>query len=418
MAFSTTDTEITYTGDGVDKTFAIPFDHDPRYIRVRLIDLSDPDVPVITDLDQDTDYTVSGGEVVLDSSMTAPSATDRLYIFRETTDTRPTDYNTYQFPYPTVNAEMDRISQRLQEIRTSLEKKLELSDEAVFAGKTLTADEIVDAIEALAEIQDAIANGGAGLPAGGVDGDFIQKLGTSAEWVPGSYEGFSARFNENFSSTSLDDTIRKILNFAYLGPLISLGTSPSASVREKGAVVSSVTLNATTTKRSDPITAVRFYRNAGLINTVGSPNANGGLESYTDNTPFSDNVSFYAQVDDGTTTVTSNTVTFPFVYPYYVGVGAQGLNAAGIAALTKLVIASSASVPVTTSPTSQVFYFAQPAAYPVLTSILDPNGFETIGSYLTRLVTITGLDGTAQSYRVYELSTPTTQVNFTNTYKR
>ncbi len=241
-----------------------------------------------------------------------------------------------------------------------------------------------------------------------------------AEWVSGVYEGFSARFNENFSSTSLDDAIKKILNFAYLGPLISLSSSPSTAVREKGASVASVTLTADTTKRSEDITEVRFYRAGVLVNTDASASPDGSANSaYTDNTAFTDTMTFFAQVDDGVgATVQSGTITYSYAYPYYYGVGAAGLTGAQIAALTKDVRASSSSVAVTASATAQRYYFAYPSAYPVLTSILDPNGFQIISSYTVRTVNITGLDGTSQSYRVYEMTNPTTQTAYTITYIR
>ena len=235
--------------------------------------------------------------------------------------------------------------------------------------------------------------------------------------------GFSARFNEAFESTDLADTLDKILKLQYTAPTISLASSPSNSLREKGTVVSSITLNATVTKRSDPIATVRFYRAGTLIHTEASPTPNGGVVSHTHNTAFSDTITFTAQVVDngatgGPSTITSSNLTHTFVYPYYYGVGSAGLTGAQIASLTKDVRSSSASVAVTTSPTGQHFYFAYPAAYPALTSILDANGFETISGYTVRTVNITGLDGTSQSYRVYESTLPTTQVNFTNTYKR
>ena len=45
---------------------------------------------------------------------------------------------------------------------------------------------------------------------------------------------------------------------------------------------------------------------------------------------------------------------------------------------------------------------AYPKAHGVLKSILDPNNFETIGDYTRSEVDITGLDGTTQTYYVYD----------------
>ncbi len=210
--------------------------------------------------------------------------------------------------------------------------------------------------------------------------------------------------------------ILDMMLYAHALPEISLTTPAAPLVREKGNTLASILLNAFTIKHSDPITAVTFYRAASLIHTQASPLVNGGSESYNYTTPITSDTTFSAKVSDGSATVTSNTLVVNFVYPYYYGVGAPGLTNVQIAALTKLVQVQQ-NITTTTSPSTQVYYFAYPAAYPVLTSILDTNGFETIGDYTIRLVTITGLDGSPQSYRVYEFNNLTTQTGFNNTYK-
>jgi hypothetical protein len=221
------------------------------------------------------------------------------------------------------------------------------------------------------------------------------------------FSGYSARFNENFDGQGLEDTINKILNFSYLAPLISLSCSPAQSVREKGTSVASVDMTATTTKRSNNITAVRHYRNGVLVDTEGAPLAAGGVETYTNNTAFTDNMTFYSQVDDGTSTVQSSTVSYPFVYPYYYGAGAPGLAAAAVGALTKHIIASTASVNRTfVTNNGDVYYFAYPASYGALTSVKDENNFETFGDWTLTTANITGLDGNPVSYRIYEFNNP------------
>jgi hypothetical protein len=204
--------------------------------------------------------------------------------------------------------------------------------------------------------------------------------------------------------------------YAYAAPTISLSSSVSTALREYGNIIPSLTLSATTVKKSDPITSVTFFRNGTLVDTVATPLPNGGVETYSSTPPVTGPTTFYSRVSDGTSTVQSNTLTYSFVYPFYFGVGAQGLTNVQIASLTKS-IQTKQNTNTITSPTSQVFYFAYPSSYGFLTSILDTNGFETIGDYIVRSVVITGLDGTPQNYRVYEYANLTTQVNFTNQYK-
>lgn len=248
--------------------------------------------------------------------------------------------------------------------------------------------------------------------------DYLQQIQTLIANITGSigdvsFSGFSARFNEAWSSDGVEDTFAKIIQLTYTAPLISLTGSGSGTVREKGASVSSVTLAATTTKRSDPIAKVEFFQGATLIDSDDPATfPNGGTVNYVYSTPFSDNISFNAKAtDDGTSggpsEVTSNTVSFVFVYPYYFGAGVPALSAASVAGLTKDIRQSTASLNKSfTTSNGDVYYFAYPASYGALTSIKDENNFETIGDWTLRTENITGLDASAQSYRIYEFNNP------------
>jgi len=223
--------------------------------------------------------------------------------------------------------------------------------------------------------------------------------------------GFSARFGEAFDTADLGATIDQILNLSYLAPLVSLSASGSGTVREKGDSVASTTLTATTTKRSDDIATVEFFR-GGVSIDVNTPPANpgGGSEVHVDSSaPFSDNLTFRVDVTDngatgGPSTVSSSR-TFNFVYPYYYGIGAAGLTPAQVAALTKDVRTENTNYDRSFgAATSQVYYFAYPASYGALTSILDENGFEVFGDWTETIANITGLDTNAVSYRIYEFN--------------
>lgn len=257
------------------------------------------------------------------------------------------------------------------------------------------------------------ADGGGG---GIVDGDYV-------------FDGYSARFNEQFGpTTGLMDTLNKIIKITYTAPAISLSASGSGTIYEKGATVSSTNLTATITKRSNPIAQVRFYQGATLIDTQSSGGAipNGGTNSYTYSTPFSDTISFVARVDDtqvgddGPTTVTSNTVTFNFFYPYFDGAdNSNSLTAAQVATKTKRVIASTATIQRTfTATAGQYLYFAQPSSYPALTQILDVNNFDVTSSWVSFTGTYTALDSSTQTLRVYRLVNPVAAGDHTFTFRR
>lgn len=240
------------------------------------------------------------------------------------------------------------------------------------------------------------------------------------------FSGYSARFSEDFGpSTGLSDTLARILDISYVAHSVSFTASGSSTIREKGDAVTASTLTAAITKKSDPIAEVRFYEGASLLDTQTSGGGipSGGNSTYSWTGSFSDNTTFSAQVDDsgatgGPTTVTAS-ASFTFVYPYYYGAGAVGLSAAGVSALTKSVIVSTATVTETiTAAGGEVFYFAYPASYGALTSILDVNGFETFPDWTLRTENITGLDTTAQSYRIYEFNNPVTAGSYEYTFKR
>lgn len=221
-----------------------------------------------------------------------------------------------------------------------------------------------------------------------------------------------------FSKRTMQNMFDQLL-YPYLSPTISLAINPSpGTIREFGNPVTSVNLSATTVRKTNDITAVSFYRNGSLINSVASPLVAGGVETYVDtNSVTTNGISFTASVNDGSQTITSGTLAYSFVYPFYSGAGAENLTGSQIRSTLTPIIKNQSNTVSVTSPNSQVFYLAYPNSLPALTSILDQNGFETISDYTVRSVSIVGLDGTSQSYKVYEFNNPTTQTNFTNTFK-
>jgi hypothetical protein len=229
-------------------------------------------------------------------------------------------------------------------------------------------------------------------------------------------DGYSARFSESVLVTNVAAALDQIFNFIYVAPAVTLSASPSGTTKEYGDPINAISFSATTVKKTNPITAVEFYRGSTLRNTVSSPNPNGGVEAFNETLQVSSTVIYYAKVSDGTSTTTSSGITYQFVYPFYYGVGAQGLTCAQVQALTKSVKVKS-NTTVVTSPASQVYYFAYPASYGNLTSILDTNLFETISDYTKRTVNCTMLDSTTQSYYIYEFNNLTTQTSFSNQYK-
>ena len=329
----------------------------------------------------------------------------------------------------------DALSGQIQRIRYLLDRSLRLPEKWTTALTTELPEVITEAVPMVNAAGTAITlvprsefkgdkgdTGDSGTPAGGTLGDFLEQGPTEVEWKSATYSGIS-RFGA-WSSAGLKDTLDKLINITYTPPGISLSGSSNV-LREKGTTVSGITLSATVTKQSDPIATVRFYQGATLLDTqfAGGAIPTGGTSTYVYAPSFTDNISFSAQADDngdtgGPTTVSSST-TYSFVYPYYSDAGAVGLSAAAVGALTKSIIVSTATVTKTMTATAgQVFYFAYPASYPSLFSILDVNGFETIGDWTLTTANITGLDASAQSYKIYEFNNPVTAGSYQYTFKR
>lgn len=241
--------------------------------------------------------------------------------------------------------------------------------------------------------------------------------------LPGT--GIPAGTDLGTSPVSVGDTLNQLL-YPYTAPSVSLNSTPSSGVYEFGNAQTPINLSATTVRGADPITSVIFQRNinsAGFttINTVASPLPNGGIETYSDSPPAPVAVSqvgtqvYRATVGDGTSTANSNGRNYTYVYPFYYGVGAQGLTGAQIGALTKAIVIDGNYTRAYTA-TNQVPYYAFPTSYPNLTSIIDQNGFNVTADWTLRSVSITGLDGTPQTYKVYEENNLTTVTGFSYTF--
>lgn len=220
-----------------------------------------------------------------------------------------------------------------------------------------------------------------------------------------------------FNKMPINELLTNLL-YPYIAPTITFSTTPGGQVREYGNPVTEVTLTARTTKKSKPITEVKFFRDSAVIETVAVPTAGGGTETFKVTEPVTANTTFKATVNDGQTNVTSNSVTFTFVYPMYVGdVTAASPSQEDILAMEKVVTTKPASRAKSHTLTNARFCIAYPASYGNLKSILDANSFEIIDDFVKETKQITGLDGTAQSYNVYTFKNLVTMTGFNVTYK-
>ena len=229
----------------------------------------------------------------------------------------------------------------------------------------------------------------------------------------------------NLNGLTTHEVLKKLL-YPYVDASVGNATAtPNGGTYEKGVTKTVTQVSIPVTKKSEPITSVALYNGSTLIEEkTGDAVKNGGTITFTGlniEVPTNGNSLtvkvIYPDANGNAKTVTKNTTSLTFVYPYYIGTCAAGtaIDEALVESLTKKVEGKgNKSNSFTVSDGHMVF--AYPKAHGVLKSILDPNNFETIGNYTRSEVSVTGLDGTAQTYYVYA-SGATTVSSFTVNFK-
>lgn len=221
------------------------------------------------------------------------------------------------------------------------------------------------------------------------------------------------------------EVLKKLL-YPYVDATVGNATAtPNGGTYEKGVTKTITQVSISITKKSEPITSVALYNGSTLIEEkTGDAVKNGGtitfsglsVEVPTNGNQLTVKVT-YPDANGVAKTVEKKTTALTFVYPYYMGTCAAGtaIDETLVESLTKKIESKgNKSNSFTVSDGHMVF--AYPKAHGVLKSILDPNNFETIGNYTRSEVSVTGLDGTAQTYYVY-VSGATTVSGFAVNFK-
>ena len=205
-------------------------------------------------------------------------------------------------------------------------------------------------------------------------------------------------------------TTHEILNtllFPYVAFVLgSTSRSAAATTLENGATQTLNSASISITKKSKPITSVKLLNGSTVLGEkTGDDVAAGGTITFSNlgiTVSKSNNPNLTFTVTDGQTSTDKNVGASTFVYPYYMGECAADatIDETLIEGLTKKV-ESKGNKTVTHTVENGRMVIAYPKAHGVLKSILDPNNFETIGDYTRSEVSVTGLDGTTQTYYVY-----------------
>lgn len=201
--------------------------------------------------------------------------------------------------------------------------------------------------------------------------------------------------------------ILNTLLFPYVAfTLGSTSRTAAAATLENGATQTLNSASISITKKSKPITSVKLLNGSTVLGEkTGDEVAAGGTITFSNlgiTVSKSNNPNLKFTVTDGQTSTDKSVGASTFVYPYYMGECAADatIDETLIESLTKKVESKGAKTVTHTCENGRMV-IAYPKAHGVLKSILDPNNFETIGDYTRSEVSITGLDGTAQTYYVY-----------------
>lgn len=201
--------------------------------------------------------------------------------------------------------------------------------------------------------------------------------------------------------------ILNTLLFPYVAfTLGSTSRTAAAATLENGATQTLNSASISITKKSKPITSVKLLNGSTVLGEkTGDEVAAGGTITFSNlgiTVSKSNNPNLKFTVTDGQTSTDKSVGASTFVYPYYMGECAADatIDETLIEGLTKKVESKGAKTVTHTCENGRMV-IAYPKAHGVLKSILDPNNFETIGDYTRSEVSVTGLDGTAQTYYVY-----------------
>ena len=187
----------------------------------------------------------------------------------------------------------------------------------------------------------------------------------------------------------------------YKAPSISLSITPSNTLYELGATISSLTLKATITQGSNDITSLVFLKDGSPLPSTSNPTLT--------QSNIRNNVAYSAYVSDNINRINSNSINIKFINPIYIG-SLSEVNSTNIKAMTKKIV-NVGSQSYTYTINNKKMCIAFPSGW-TLKNIIDPNGFDITQSFTSETVNIYCLDGNSKPYTVYS-SEFTSQSGFT-----
>ena len=239
-----------------------------------------------------------------------------------------------------------------------------------------------------------------------------------------TYTGTSAvnlggiKKNQVFNKTPLPDVIDMLLH-PYEKPTMTLGINPVKTIYDKvSETLSSITINANVTKKSENIKEVRFYVDNVLVKTD-TTHPTGGLVSYTHTFSPATNKTFNVKIeceDIKAGKVSANT-TITFIGKSYYGYLKEGttIDETNIKTLNTILKKElKYKYSAITTPGTDLYHIVlcQPKELGTITSVKDALNFEYIQDYTMQDITIDGLD-----YRLMYLTNPVSVTDFLQDFK-
>ena len=226
----------------------------------------------------------------------------------------------------------------------------------------------------------------------------------------GSYSGTSGiaiggiKKNQTFNNATLQEMFDMLLH-PYEKPTMTLGINPAKTIYDKVTeTLTSITINANVTKKTENIKEVRFYVDNVLVNTDTS-HPNGGLVSYTHTFTSPTNKTFNVKIEcedikGATSKISANTNVYFVGKSYYGVVEDDGTSFAITESLIKGLSKTEVKIKkaLTYKNINATFgriVYAYPKNLPsggALTSIKDQGtGWSVFDSYTSQEITIDGI---------------------------
>ena len=253
--------------------------------------------------------------------------------------------------------------------------------------------------------------------------DYEVKNGTGGSGGD-TYTGTSAvnlggiKNNQVFNKTPLPDVIDMLLH-PYEKPTMTLGINPAKTIYDKvSETLSSITINANVTKKSENIKEVRFYVDNVLVKTD-TTHPTGGLVSYTHTFSPATNKTFNVKIeceDIKAGKVSANT-TITFIGKSYYGYLKEGttIDETNIKTLNTILKKElKYKYSAITTPGTDLYHIVlcQPKELGTITSVKDALNFEYIQDYTIQDITVDGLD-----YKLMYLTNPVSVTDFLQDFK-